>query len=215
MDKLETIDVLKARILAIESGQRDVDGKQLSDSELNDRDSNLTYGESSLVDECQEEQEEGSSHKKSSPLSAFNKLVALINASEKSTHELKKRLVHAGYEPSEIEAALARAINCGLVDDARYASIFVRSRISQGWGREGIERELAHNGIDPETIEGWPHEFPLTHDEQVSCGVEFLQRKPPHARNLRDGAYRKLVNRGYSSSIASQAARLWYETTRA
>ncbi len=143
---------------------------------------------------------------------AFNKIVALINASEKSSCELRKRLAQAGFDEEETQNALKRAVDCGLVDDMRYASILIRSRLNQGWGLDGIERELERNGINPFDIEGWPEGFPFGHDEQVSRALDMLEKKPPHARNLRDAAYRKLVKRGYSSSIASQAAGIWYES---
>lgn len=144
-------------------------------------------------------------------IDAYTKIVGLINASEKSEHEIRKRLKQSSYTEEEINDALERATSCGLVDDDRFATILIQSRIHQGWGSEGIERELLKHHIDPFAVEGWPHEYPLSRDEQFERAIEMLTRKPPHSKNLRESAYRKLRQKGYSSSVASQAARIWTE----
>lgn len=206
MDKQQAIEALRKQIEQAESNQ-----SGFYSSSANSSSNELMNGDVDAKNGVRVPADKTNHVKNNTNSSAFNKIVGLINASEKSSCELRKRLLQAGFEEEETNAALTRAINCGLVDDMRYASILIRSRINQGWGLDGIERELLKNGIDPYMVEGWPDDFPLEHDEQVSRALELLERRPPHARNLRDAAYRKLVKRGYSSSIASQAAGIWCE----
>ena len=46
---------------------------------------------------------------------------------------------------------------------------------------------------------------------ELARALAVLDRRPPRAKNLRDAAYRRLVQKGYGSSVASSAARRWCE----
>ena len=142
---------------------------------------------------------------------AFEKAVALINVTERSEKGLRERLARAGYGQEEIDEAVSRCLDYGFVDDMRYASLLIRSRMNQGKGCDGIARELRGQGIDIESVPGWPEEFHDFGDERGRA-LTFLEKHPPHSKNLREGAYRKLVQKGYSVSVASETARKWTES---
>jgi regulatory protein len=142
---------------------------------------------------------------------AFSKVVALINRRELSSLQLEKKLLEKGYAAQEVHDALQRAEQAGIVDDARFASALVRSRLLQGRGLDGISRELSQHGIDPDSVEGWPDGFTDGLGSEEQRAIEFLNAHPPRAKNLREGAYRKLVSRGFSTSAASSAARRFAE----
>lgn len=142
---------------------------------------------------------------------ALKKIIALVNASDKSELAIRERLNRDCYSQDAIDEAVQSAKRYGLIDDDRFASILIRSRISQGRGSVGICRELADNGIEADDVPGWPYEFPLSYDEELDRAICLLDRKPPHSKNMRESAYRKLVQKGYPSSVASSAARMWFE----
>ena len=128
---------------------------------------------------------------------------------------------------------MRRALDCGLIDDTRYGAVLIRTRVSQGRGRKGIEDELERAGIAASDIPGWPEEFfsvddfdPFrvnanAEDDVVGCtfgsessdeqeierALALLRRKPPRSKNVQASAYRKLVTKGYSASVASAATR--------
>lgn len=143
---------------------------------------------------------------------AFKKILALVNASDKSERMIRDRLARLDFTESAAESAIVRAKECGFIDDIRYGEVLVRSRISQGKGSAGIERELYENGIDPHDIPGYPEEFGIDPDLEFDRALSLLERKPPQAKNAREAAYRKLVQKGFPSSVASSAARVWYDT---
>ena len=120
-------------------------------------------------------------------------------------------LVREGFPPEAADAAVGRALACGLVDDARYAEVLVRSRLSQGRGAQGIAAELELLGIDASVVPGWPEEFAVDHESEVARALALLDRKPPRAKNKRDAAYRRLAQKGFGASVASTAARIWSE----
>ena len=145
------------------------------------------------------------------PEAALKKIVALVNVSDRSELSIRERLKRDGFQEEAIEPAVQRALDYGFIDDARFADVLIRSRVSQGRGSAGIQRELSENGIDPDAIPGWPYEYPVSHEEEVERALGMLSRKPPRTTNMREGAYRRLMQKGYSSSVASTAARLWCE----
>ncbi|MBQ9000998.1 MAG: regulatory protein RecX, partial [Eggerthellaceae bacterium] len=150
----------------------------------------------------------------SSPDDAFGKIVALANASDKSERAIRERLEHAGFEAPAIDEAVERAKSYGFIDDLRYAAVLIRSRLSQGKGIPGIERELRQQGIDILDVPGWPDDFDADREAEFDRALAFLESRPPRSKNPRESAYRKLVAKGYSSSVASSASREWCERSR-
>ena len=144
---------------------------------------------------------------------AFKKIIALVNVSERSQKAIRERLAKDGFTNDEIDKAVNRALDYGFIDDSRFASVLIRSRLSQGKGIAGIERELNSHNIELDSVPGWPEEFTAEEDE-LDRALSYLDKHPTTARNIRDGAYRKLVQRGFSSSVASSAARIWSEALR-
>ncbi len=144
---------------------------------------------------------------------AFKKILKLASIKEQATEKLRTRLLRDGYSEAAVARALERAVACRIVDDERYAESFVRMRIAQGRGRRGVERELEELAIRVPDEEVWSEAFERTGSEdELGRALELLDRKPPRSKNLREGAYRKLVQKGYSSDIAASASRQWVES---
>ncbi len=168
---------------------------------------------------------------------AFEKVTRLACARERGSRELIDRLVRDGFSREVAESAVQRALDCGLIDDVRYGAVLVRTRVAQGRGRKGIEDELDRAGISATDIPGWPDEFfslsgfdpfrvadndedglidcsfgcEFNEEQEVERALALLRRKPPHSKNVRASAYRKLMTKGYSSSVASAATRRFLE----
>lgn len=141
---------------------------------------------------------------------AFDRIVKLCAARDRSRLELLQRLQREGHPRSACDSALERACACGLVDDARFADALVRGRVRSGKGEVAIRRDLAKHGIDPSQLAGWPEEFGLSHDDQVDRAVAFLSSSPPTAKDAYHAAFRKLQARGYPKSVVAQAVSRWH-----
>ncbi len=142
---------------------------------------------------------------------AFRKITRLCAQREQSSKELRKRLAREGYSAEVVDKAIERSCACGLLDDRRFAEVLVRSRLAAGKGLLGIARELNSHDLDASEIEAYTEAEALGEDAELARACEVLRRKPPRAKNAREAAYRRLVQKGYSSSVAAKAARLWFE----
>ncbi|WP_139652996.1 regulatory protein RecX [Raoultibacter phocaeensis] len=140
---------------------------------------------------------------------AYKKIQRLVSASERSSKGLRERLARDGFSPEAVEAALARSIEYGIVDDVRYAEAYVRAKLGAGKGRRGIEAELRDLGIDPDEVLNWAE----CDEDEVQRALAVLEKRPPTAKNKRDAAYRRLVSKGYGSAAAQSAARIWSESS--
>lgn len=116
----------------------------------------------------------------SDPDAAFRKIERLCLVRERASEQLRQRLARGGFEAEAVEAALDRALACGLVDDGRFADVLVRSRLAQGRGRRGIAAELESLGIDADGVEA----LAAADDDagEVDRALALLDRKPPRRR---------------------------------
>ena len=63
---------------------------------------------------------------------ALKKIIALVNASDKSERTIRDRLAREGFSQPEIESAVDQARQYGFIDDKRFAEVLVRSRTGEG-----------------------------------------------------------------------------------
>ena len=143
---------------------------------------------------------------------ALRKIVDLVNVSDRSEKTIRTRLQSHGFSEDAIDESIHRAKTYGFIDDMRFADVLIRSRIAQGRGSSGIERELKDNGIEPSLIEGWPYDYDVSEETELQRALELLQKKPPSSKRKRESAYRKLAQKGFPVSVCSSAARIWAES---
>jgi len=135
--------------------------------------------------------------------------VGAIARKERTVAELRDWLAGRDVEQAEIEAALARLIEIGELDDERYAERYAEDKRSlRGWGPDRIREALIGRGIERSVAEAAAGgEGPADQAERAAAllrdrGVD-LGRDEGRRKAL---AY--LARRGYDSEIAYQAVRL-------
>lgn len=146
---------------------------------------------------------------------AFKKILKLASIREQAGKKLHERLIKDGFSEQAVSNALRRAIDAHIVDDERYAEAFMRTQLAQGKGRRGVERALEQLDIDSPSEEAWQLAYEQFGNDELERAMALLHRKPPRSKNLREGAYRKLVQKGYNADVAASAARRWSESLAA
>lgn len=136
------------------------------------------------------------------PDMARERALTYLGYRERSSHDLRQRLMHDGYPKSLAHAITSRFAELGLVDDVRFARMYVRTRLTAGYGTRRILHELTTHGITDaiarsaiEDIEGDP----------LDAARRALNGKVPVDQAGRQRLVRKLIARGFSLNIALQA----------
>lgn len=85
-------------------------------------------------------------------LTPLQRAIGLLSRREHSQLELSRKLRARGLPAEDVEAAVAKLAKDGWQDDARFAELVVRSRVSGGYGPVRIRAELGTHGLDREMI---------------------------------------------------------------
>lgn len=91
------------------------------------------------------------------PRDAYLKALALLTGRDHSRGELARKLAARGFAEAEVAAALERLSSQGLLDDARFAAVWVAAALRSGRGfgarllvelqQKGIPAELARQAL--------------------------------------------------------------------
>lgn len=130
--------------------------------------------------------------------------LGVIGYRERSGRELERRLTNDGYPEGVVRRIVDRFRELGLVDDARFASMWARSRVSAGYGPQRVSMELARKGVAPILIDQAMSEA-FGEEDMVDRARTILRGRTPASRKDRERMIRKLVSRGFSLSIAIAA----------
>src|SRR5215218_7593186 len=85
---------------------------------------------------------------------AFERALEALARKERTSAELTAWLAERGFGADEVDAALARLIEAGAIDDERFARRFAEDkRELRGWGPERIRGALAERGLAPALID--------------------------------------------------------------
>ena len=142
-----------------------------------------------------------------------SRVEGLVDKRDYSSKELREKLMTDGYAPKVVEEAVSRAVSCGLVNDTRFADVFIRTKIGAGWGQARIARELSLRGIEVEDVEGWPYDY-FTDDSELERALAMARRKRLTGKNDYERIVRFLYGRGFSGHVANTVARTVVDESR-
>ena len=103
------------------------------------------------------------------PEKAREAALKLLDYSDRTESELTERLLKKGYEPDIVDEVVGALVNCGLVDDTRYAELFIKGKLEAGKGKIWIRNKLKEKGIDASTVEAAFDAALQEADESVLC----------------------------------------------
>ena len=132
------------------------------------------------------------------------KMLQMLGARDYSVKAMEERLSRAGFAPDDIRLAVKSALDSGLLDDMRYADLYISSRRELGWGRSRIERELRKQGIECSSIPGYPDAY-FSSDDELERARELLRRHRTSAKDVKAAHYRYLVSKGFDHATVMRA----------
>lgn len=138
------------------------------------------------------------------PRLAKDHALRLLGYRERSTAEVRTRLTDAGHPSPVVEGVLVRFRELELLDDARFADMWARSRAAAGYGRRRVARELSQKGVDAETAQV-ALDAAFSPASQAERARAVLRGSRPSTRAERDRLLRRLVARGFDVGTALEA----------
>jgi regulatory protein len=134
---------------------------------------------------------------------AYRTALRALEARSYAKGDLARRLQRKGHPRAAVEAAVARAGELGLLDDAAFARSYVETRAARGRGPSRLTRDLLSMGVERSLIERaiaahWPEGsdrtvVPLALAEKRAAQLGALPRQTKRRRVV---AY--LARRGFS-----------------
>ncbi len=134
-----------------------------------------------------------------------------LTMAPRSRAQLADKLAERGADEAVAERVLDRFEEVGLVDDAAFAEMLVRSqRAGRGLARRALAHELRRKGVDDETAQSTLEEIDDESERELALGL--VQRK---LRSLRGVPHEKQVSRlmgmlarkGYPGGVALSVVR--------
>ena len=141
---------------------------------------------------------------------AQNIVYRQLTASAKSRQQLAQKLAERHIPEDVAEAVLDRFQDAGLINDADFADMWVRSRSqSRKLARGALRRELAEKGIDQDTAAAALEQ--LTDADEDAAARQLVERKLRPGMDLQDQSEKDKATR----RLASMLARKGYQPSQA
>lgn len=138
------------------------------------------------------------------PSAARERSYRLLGYRERSTSELRGRLHEDGYCAAVIDATIERLVELQLVDDERFATAYVRTKVAAGWGSARVTSGLRAHHIEPEVMARVLDEQ-MTDESQLQRARTLISRLRIVDSRDRQRALARLIRRGFPTNIARQA----------
>ena len=126
----------------------------------------------------------------------------------RSQKEMRDHLQSKRYEPEEIDQAMTRLQELGLLDDAQFAVELVQSKSKGRVGQRKLKQALYRAGIAEDEQLSALATYPVE-QEQTACDELFAKLAQNHGTDMKGLAkiQRALLSRGFGYDLIRQSAR--------
>lgn len=148
--------------------------------------------------------------------SALDAAYRYLNRRDRTVAEVRQRLEQTGTAASVIDEAIGILVEQRVLDDERYARLFVEDkRTLEQWGADRIRRGLRGRGVERDLVE---QALAADGDNaepdrgagggELGRALELLRTRfpqPPQDRRERDRALGMMLRKGYDPEVALDA----------
>lgn len=133
--------------------------------------------------------------------SALNKIINYCNYRDRSTKEIKIKLLDLNYSIEIIDSAISQAIELKIVDNFRFSKSFSRGKNQKNrWGKIKIAYELKNKGLNNKEITfGIESIEEKTYYKVLMKSIEVYKRKSKNFE--KNKLIKHLINKGYEASL--------------
>lgn len=134
---------------------------------------------------------------------ARDRALMLLGYRDRSSHELRRKLSDDGYPSSVTDAVVARLEELDLVNDARFAELWTKSRAAAGVGARKIVVELRQRGVSQDIVHAV--QASLDDSSELERAIVSLRGQTAQSPKEREKLLRRLVSRGFTLDVALRA----------
>ena len=133
--------------------------------------------------------------------SALNKIINYCNYRDRSTKEIKIKLLDLNYSIEIIDSAISQAIELKIVDNFRFSKSFSRGKNQKNrWGKIKIAYELKNKGLNNKEITfGIESIEEKTYYKILMKSIEIYKRKSKNFE--KNKLIKHLINKGYETAL--------------
>ena len=133
--------------------------------------------------------------------SALNKIINYCNYRDRSTKEIKIKLLDLNYSIEIIDSAISQAIELKIVDNFRFSKSFSRGKNQKNrWGKIKIAYELKNKGLNNKEITfGLESIGEKSYYKILMKSIEVYKRKSKNFE--KNKLIKHLINKGYEASL--------------
>lgn len=133
--------------------------------------------------------------------SALNKIINYCNYRDRSTKEIKIKLLNLNYSIEIIDSAISQAIELRIVDNFRFSKSFSRGKNQKNrWGKIKIAYELKNKGLnDKEITFGLESIGEKSYYKILMKSIEVYKRKSKNFE--KNKLIKHLINKGYEIAL--------------
>ncbi len=136
---------------------------------------------------------------------AFAKILKCAQAKERSSAQMRRLLLRSGFEEHDVEAAITRAMQMRVIDDARYADHVTRSALARGRGMRPVADELRELDVDIHDVDAYQECLASDGAAMEDRAFDALMQRPVKAKDIPRACMRRLLSKGYTESEAEAA----------
>ena len=109
---------------------------------------------------------------------AYNYALNLLSARPYSVKALHRKLIQKEYPAADADDAIRRLVDAGLLDDAKFAEQYARSKIlSTGASKRRLQQDLYRKGIKPDVATNAIDNVVVDEEIDTAAVVERVARK--------------------------------------
>ena len=127
----------------------------------------------------------------------LHQAAALLEYQNRSSQALFDRLLEKGADEQDAAYAVARLMELGYLDDARYGAMIVRDLTARGYGKGRVRQKLREKKVDEHVVQTLLETYELDREKLAALAASRLRGKKLDRRELKRTAD-ALFRRGFS-----------------
>ena len=145
---------------------------------------------------------QGESESKGEREAVFARAMRMLARREHSARELSRKLIAKGHARDDVQHVLGSLAEQGLQSDQRFAEVYVRSRVSKGYGPIRIRQDLYQRGLNDELIDA---ELTCSAERWIGLAISVRSKRfseaQPADRDAWNTQARFLARRGFPADL--------------